>query len=684
MTSKISFSKISRENLRHRTAFILVTVFIYLMQLLGFVMQIQNLFVRNDLQPDNIRAAIEELVQPQFTPMLIALILGIGLAFDGFKALHSRSQTDFYGSLPLKRNKEYQLILLNSFIIILIPAVLCSGIEIIILGVIGQLSGIVIGNILLTLVLSLLSFLASWVMAALAIIMTGNVFIGLLGCGVFSCYMPLIVRYLVPSYAGTFFSTYTSSDFFGSMLNYFSPFSLAFCMTSYDDMWNLSENGSYIIGMIVWILAIGCISYILYNRRPSEAAGRAMTFEKANPVIRFLIVVPMALYAGLYLQQMALQSSIIWLFAGILIGAVVFHGIVECIYQFDIRGVFSHRKQLLATIVICFAFTGIFMADVFGYDKWMPSRDQIESMEISFDNINNRTDSYWGQAPDGITGDNIDAALELIKEAAKDTTVYGDDISGNRLTGAVAVEESDDCLITTMTVTYKMKGGKEKKRMYRLDVEKEASLIDRIYTTEDFKNDYYSLYTADRSKITKIEWDNSIEYDTLKLTDKERDEFLDTYLEELTASSSSELLRIGACSEFSVTTGKVYYPYRNGYSSGEADSYYIYPSFKKTIAFLNEHGIHANLLEDCTFSKLDISVSDENYENEVSYTITDPNVIEKYQKEFIMTAYDGYLADFDDHIYINGVINTSTGTKSLDLRVTKEVGEKLLKEAKRK
>ena len=109
MTSKISFSKLSRENLRHRTAFILVTVFIYLMQLLGFVMQIQNLFVRNDLQPDNIRAAIEELVQPQFTPMLIALILGIGLAFDGFKALHSRSQTDFYGSLPLKRNKEYHI-----------------------------------------------------------------------------------------------------------------------------------------------------------------------------------------------------------------------------------------------------------------------------------------------------------------------------------------------------------------------------------------------------------------------------------------------------------------------------------------------------------------------------------------------------------------------------------------------
>lgn len=686
MTSKICFSKICVENLRHRAAFVIVTVFLYLIQLLSFVMQFQNAYAYGPT-PQELRASIETITSPGVGVVLIPLLAGIYLAFDGLCALHSRARTDLFGSLPLKRKTEYQMILLNSFLIILIPAAIYTGIEVIILGAAGQLSGTVIRYILLSFLFSLLAFLSSWVTAALAIIMTGHSFVGLLGFGVFAAYMPLIIAFLIPLYANTFFQTCSLTDlcdFFSSMLNYFSPFSLSFgIVDSAGNVWSLGEHLGSIIGIVIWIIVIGMISYVLYIRRPAEAAGRAMAFEKANPVIRFLIVIPMALYTGLYLQQMAFSSSLIWLFAGIAGGAVVFHSIVECIYQFDIRGILSYKKQLAATILICFAFTAVFMADIFGYDKWMPKKENLASMDITFDYMSSQTDRYWGQKPDGITGDTLDAAMELIADATANVRQTGS--SSSDAVGSFSIADSDDSGANTasITVTYKMKDGKQKKRNYTIDTETQKALIDQVYSTEDFKNDYYSLYTADRSNIKKIEWENSLEYDTLKLSEAEQNEFIDTYLEELTAMSYSDTLKMGACSMFSVTHGKAFLPYLNSYSSDVIDDYYIYPTFTKTLAFLEKKGYSANPLKDHTISKLVLTVSDAEYENESTYTITDADTIKKYADSFIMTVYDGYYADFDDHYLITAYVKTPDGYTTLDLRVTTKVGEKLLEKAKK-
>ena len=57
----------------------------------------------------------------------------------------------------------------------------------------------------------LLIFAATWLTMALAMIMTGNIIVGILGFGVFASYFPIVIYNIFPLYAGSFFSTYSGN-----------------------------------------------------------------------------------------------------------------------------------------------------------------------------------------------------------------------------------------------------------------------------------------------------------------------------------------------------------------------------------------------------------------------------------------------------------------------------------------
>ena len=98
------------------------------------------------------------------------------------------------------------------------------------------------------------------------------------------------------------------------------------------------------------ILVLFFLTYKLFIKRPSEAAGRAMAFEKCNPVIRILLVIPLSLYLGLYLSSVSNVGTTIWMIVGFILGVILLHGIIESIFQFDIRGLWSHKIQMLSCL----------------------------------------------------------------------------------------------------------------------------------------------------------------------------------------------------------------------------------------------------------------------------------------------------------------------------------------------
>ena len=251
-------------------------------------------------------------------------------------------------------------------------------------------------NLLSNVFCMILLFAVTWITAVLAMVMTGHPVVAALGFGVFCGYAPVLLRYIFPAYADEFFETYVSGVTYASIgryvfsndtLLYFSPIGLASkLLGDYYNGWTFSEHVTDILVLLVILFVTFALTYKLYLKRPSEAAGRAMSFEKFNPVIRILLVIPLSLYLGLYLSLVTDVGQKVWMVTGFILGVVLLHGIIESIFQFDIRGLWSHKIQMVLCFLATFGIAFTFWIDLFGYD--------VELMNKCLDAVSNNCNYY--------------------------------------------------------------------------------------------------------------------------------------------------------------------------------------------------------------------------------------------------------------------------------------------------
>ena len=138
----------------------------------------------------------------------------------------------------------------------------------------------------------------------------------------------------------------------------------------------------YMMILLLWIVGLYVLCRTLYNRRLAESAGRAMAFTKANTVIKVLLVIPSALYSGIIFYSLGNARSIFWLIFGVVFGVFVIHALIECIYEFDVRAIFCHKKQLIVIMFGSLFIMASFSADLFGYDRYIPKASRVDSIEI--------------------------------------------------------------------------------------------------------------------------------------------------------------------------------------------------------------------------------------------------------------------------------------------------------------
>ncbi len=187
---------------------------------------------------------------------------------------------------------------------------------------------------------------------------------------------------------------------------------------------------------------------------------------------------------------------------------------------------------------------------------------------------------------------------------------------------------SDDIEISA---TFRTKNGSLKTRNYTLRSEKARELYNKLYTTREFKSELYSLYTGDYNEIKEISW-SGIDTEYLNLTKEEKKQFFDIYLSEFDGLTYTDIQNIVPIGSIDISVGGTA-------ESMDAiqDSYYIYPSFKKTIAFLKQKGCAADqTIADLNISSLDVTSYDESTGDNVRYTITNKNVIDKVKDKLVL------------------------------------------------
>ena len=105
MTSRISYSKLSRENRKRMLGMTIITVLTFFIKAVFLVMGVNECSSHTE---------VLRLFQPNMGMASVVIVLAACSAAVSLYYLHSRKQTDFYESLPIKRATLFRLVVQNS------------------------------------------------------------------------------------------------------------------------------------------------------------------------------------------------------------------------------------------------------------------------------------------------------------------------------------------------------------------------------------------------------------------------------------------------------------------------------------------------------------------------------------------------------------------------------------------
>lgn len=670
MTLKSSFFNLAAENIKHRIGILFAVFFSFFAYMIGFAINVQNIYSdrKSGVPMKNIRVEILEKAEPGMTLGVFVIALAFFLAVSSLRYLHVRAETDFYHALPVTRKRELLIATVSDLVMFLPFFVAVLILRCAVVAAFGWMTLEFLRFTLLSLICYLAVYAVTYLFAQLAMLMTGNTFVAVLGFGVFSLYFPGVIRNLYPSMAAIFFNTY-AGDFPGASGFYsFSPLSLSAKLLYDSGVWKWENHWKYFVVMCVWTAALAVLNLTLAERRPSERAGRAMAFPKCNAVIRILIVVPTAILLGVFFCNATFQTSKGWILAGTMIGGILFHGIIECIYQFDIRGLWSHKKQMGLTILLSFVVVAFFWFDLGGYDKWIPSGEQLDAVLVEAPGMGVEEESYWGKERTGVPSEEADELLKTLKEVAVDNDSN--------------IEKCRDEIpqgFESYIVEYRMKNGKTKRRNYMLDLEHRRTLMGQLLATKEFRKDSCSLYTADWSLVKNIQVDFPIGTRELNLTKEQRSKLFHTYLEEQSKLDFDSVYSQVPFGRLCVTHDAPKTGEGSDYLYSSSDVYYLYPRFVKTTALLEEYTGQEirTSLKDFKIKSLSLGWYGDDDEF-VEKEITDQEFLDEIKGGlYNIAGVSGVFEAVDYSMDITAEIETEDGVLTVELYADRETGEKL-------
>lgn len=670
MTSKLSFYNMVKEEFKHHVVSMFVVIVYFLGKLLFYHFDLQQIMSSSG-EMSYIVNRINDTAAPALRQVIPLMFIAAFLAAEYFSYLHSRKKSDFYMSLPISRSEKFVMGIVVSGGIFMIPFLLEKCLETMMVYSTGLFSAEYVSLMGLNIICTILCVAASWLTMTLAMIVTGHLVIALAAFGMMCSYVPFFLKELIPIYQQTFFTTYARCKMSDGW-EYFSPISLAGGV--------VEKHTNYFIAIIIFIVVMTLISFMLYQRRPAEAAGKAMAFERANSIIKFMIVTPLSLYCGYFISCLAVGSVTIWMIVGSVIGVILLHGIMESIYQFDIRGIIAKKIHLVVICMICIGFISIFKFDIFKYEEYMPDENDVEKVTISFwgDYVNMHASSYADKECEGVSDEYVKVVLALVNNLIHQNT-FSESVEStkeimNAETCDIAVSETWNEARGSIELQYELKNGRWVSRQYSVDLSREENitLLDLLFSAESFKDDYYELYQINSEDIIEIYVGNSYVQDRVLLSKEEQAELIETYKRELTELSYSQMNEYDKVAKLDLK-----------YSGNTSDVYYIYDEFEETIAYLEAHGYEiASPLANYELVRLKLE-QEKIDEKDGSYYVTehiiqDGAFLAEIKNELLLAElYDGRVHNVKGGVYAFAELNINGTLQSAGVWIRPETMKKI-------
>ena len=563
-------------------------------------------------------------------------IAAVVLAASGFAYLHSKKKTDFYHSLPIRREMLYAVTCLNGF---LYMAVAYLGF-LTVAAVMIRVKGVPFdwGSLYLASVEHLCFFALVYMTAILSMLLTGNLVVGLLGTGVLFSWGPVICM-TISAYFLEYFTTFYGDDsFLLALSERTSPVAwyVKACMSS--------QPGRMALWAMLAAAVLFLLGMLLYRRRPSEAAGHAMAFPITEPIIRFLIAVPSSLLLGAMFLLVMCEDG--WTVFGLVCGLLLVSCIIEIIYHFDFKSLFAHKRQLLVSAVFVGVVFAIFRFDLFGYDRYLPATEKLASGGIYCDLLDpdaksqyhstvEYTEGWYGVTFDAMPSSTLademqisdDQGLELLHTIAAQGVHDAAQARDRFLRGggrSYDVEEGDEAF-HNVTIAWHLRNGRTVYRSYRVNVSGVRAALEAVYDLDAYKTAMYPVLSLTADDVAGINYKEEDECSHVKLSGADvKAALLAAYQEELQALTSETRAHEMPIAEIQFKTNEqqaLIQKLRDeggNYTLFNHYYYYpIYPSFTKTIALLRACGVEVGGMvtpektASITLSYQGVSVSEE-------------------------------------------------------------------------
>ena len=584
-----------------------------------------------------------------FLMIIAAVVIGV----SSFAYLHNKKKVDFYHSIPVRREALFGAQFSGG--IFMVGA--AYGFNLLLLTGVALSYGVPAGRILGAMAggwaLNMLYYALMYSVAVAAMMMTGNIVVGVLGTGVFFFFLPGVMM-LLGWYCETFFVTTArymwSSDQspFTWGVRYLSPFSVY--INSFG--WKMNELVKHVPELICTILAFLAVATLdleLYRKRPSEAAGKAMAFKKSMPPVRILLVLGIGLAGGMFFWS--LQSRLRWGLFGTMVSVVLTHCIVEIIYHFDFKKMFCHRLQLglcLAAGILAFL---SFRYDWYGYDSYIPSKEEIvsASLDIGVDSswlsdktfetgsdgkLQRRYADPYEYIEENMVLTDKEAVMSMVEEGRKRALEGRDErlgirkavarIDGYHSNAARSIGGADgptsiflamktgskedseqEKFETNMTVCYRLANGREVRRSYSLPLSAVMDSYEALYRQDAYKEGMYRILSQEPGQVKQVLYREADQVMDVSQDSRVQEAVLKAYqqdMRELTVEERLVEMPVGSL-VFMTDQENTYLQQQRQttrsafggmerYQVEDVSQYWpVYLSFERTIELLKEQGI---------------------------------------------------------------------------------------------
>lgn len=447
-----------------------------------------------------------------FFASIISGVSVVGINLLNFSFMFKRNSSDFTDSLPITRNELFLSKTISGFLIVLVPSVL----SLLALGIAATCFGF--SKIFLSVFINILYIIVVTAVCSafsmIFIISSASIFDFLLSFATVNIGL-LILGAIVCNMCEELLIGYRGSDY-GIVFRYISPVSFAYYGFGSHVFGSHAPliYFPYFIKAIIITAVFYVISLLLYRKRKTESTGKAFAYNFLYIICAFLISF-CASYAfgAVFADGVNFKSGIFYLFAiiGGLIAGVVYGAITS-------RGFKTIKKSLIiggVSFVIMVALAGSIKIDVIGYNKRIPSKENVKvaSVKIWSDNVSYTDPTFV-----------IDLHKKIITE---------DGILTNY--NETNPELKDDELTSTaVDINYTLKNGRTLSRTYLVyDKKIEKELETLLKSKERFETIRNSLILSKPKTVNFYVNSKDDNYLDAYLTYNETLKFLDIYEKEI-------------------------------------------------------------------------------------------------------------------------------------------------------